>query len=58
MDVCKDTDDFVLVFQALKFQGEIYLEFKDFEAAIKEFKALKNCCDEKSYYREKIYTFE
>lgn len=47
-----------MIFHAFKISGEIYMEFKDFQSAIKEFRKVKNFCDEKSRFKEKIYAFE
>ncbi|CDW91345.1 histidine acid phosphatase family protein [Stylonychia lemnae] len=58
IEVCQENGDFTLIFYSYKFAGEIYLEFKDFQGAIKQFRHLKNLCDEKLKYREKIYAFE
>eukprot|EP00347_Sterkiella_histriomuscorum_P003567 403363794 len=58
IEICQKNGDFILIFNALKFTGEIYMEFKDFMGAIKQYRALKNFCDEKQRYREKIFTFE
>ena len=50
--------EFMLAFNALKIQGEIYLEFKDFSHALKAFQGLKSYCDDKQRYKEKIVCYE
>lgn len=42
----------------MKVKGEIFLEFKDFQNSIKYFKKIKNLCDQKELFQEKIYCYE
>lgn len=50
-------EDFVLYYNASKIEGSIYLEFRDFKNAIRVYKRLKNYCDDKKRYKEKIVCY-
>ena len=38
--------------------GDIQMEFKDFNGAIKSYKNLKNYCDAKEKFKDKIKCYE
>ena len=42
----------------MRIKGEIYLEFKDFNNALKSFVDLKHYCDEKGKFKEKVICYE
>jgi tetratricopeptide (TPR) repeat protein len=44
-------------YNAIKIEGDIHLEFKDFKAALGVYKRLKRYCDDKKRYREKIVCY-
>jgi hypothetical protein len=50
-------EDFILQYHALKFEGDIRLEFKDFRSAILSYKRLKTFCDDRKRYKEKIVCY-
>ncbi len=58
VEISKLIGDFVLIFNAMKLAGDIFLEFKDFSNALKSFQSLKRFCDEKKRYKEKILCYE
>lgn len=50
-------EDFLLQFNAMKIEGDIHLEFKDFKAAMLSYKKLKSFCEDKRRFREKIVCY-
>ena len=49
-----ESEEFSLAYNALKIEADIYLEFKDFKNTILKYKKLKEFCDERKRYKEKI----
>jgi hypothetical protein len=48
IDTAKELpDDFLINYNAMKIEGDIHLEFKDFKAALGVYKRLKRYCDDK-----------
>ena len=52
-----ESEEFSLAYNALKIEADIYLEFKDFKNAILKYKKLKEFCDERKRYKEKIVCY-
>lgn len=52
-----NNEDFIMQYNALKVKGDIFLEFKDFKQALHAYKKLKNFCDDKKRYKEKIVCY-
>ena len=47
----------MLSYHALKLEGDMYIEFKDFKNAIQKYKRLKSFCDDRKQFREKIVCY-
>jgi len=52
-----ESEEFSLAYNALKIEADIYLEFKDFKNTILKYKKLKEFCDERKRYKEKIVCY-
>ena len=50
-------EDFALAYNALKIEGDIFMEFKDFKSSLQAYRRLKNFCDDRKKYREKIICY-